>query len=282
MINHPAEFAVHAFLSKAIKGEAHMEQEVIDKVASDVSSALHKQFNHDRTGEFRLRMSNIGKPTCQLWFEKNKPELKQDKPTKFLVNMLVGDIVEAVFKGILRASGIQFTDNAKVTLDLGDTKINGEYDMVLDGKVDDIKSTTNYGFTSKFTDASSLELKDDFGYVAQLVGYARAAGKAVGGWWVVSKESGEYKYIPASDLDADTVLESIKNTVKYINEDRPFERCFTDEPETYRKVETGNRKLCKTCSYCDFKQACWPNMKTMESLCSTAKDKPMVDYTYVA
>lgn len=282
MINHSAEFAVHAFLSKAIKGEAKMEQEVIDKVASDISAALHKQFNEQRSDKFRLRMSNIGRPRCQLWFEKNKPELKETKPTKFLLNMIVGDIVEAVFKGVLRASGIKFSDNAKVVLDLGDTKIAGEYDMILDGSVDDIKSTTNYGFTSKFTDAMSLQQNDDFGYVAQLVGYAKAAGKSVGGWWVVSKESGDYKYISASELEADAVLAHIKETIAYINEDKPFERCFTDEPETYRKAETGNRKLCKTCSYCDFKQSCWPQLQTRESLCSTAREKPMVDYTYVA
>ena len=32
---------------------------------------------------------------------------------------------------------------------------------------------------------------DDFGYVAQLVGYAKASGKEVGGWWVINKVNGQ-------------------------------------------------------------------------------------------
>ena len=59
-----------------------------------------RQFDSGPRDDFRLRMSNIGKPRCQLWYEKNDPKGKTPFPPHFLMNMILGDIVEAVFKGI--------------------------------------------------------------------------------------------------------------------------------------------------------------------------------------
>ena len=69
-MNHPAELSVYTYLQKAMAGEVAMAEEVIDKVASDVKAAMLKQFSSGPRDEFRLRMSNIGKPKCQLWFER--------------------------------------------------------------------------------------------------------------------------------------------------------------------------------------------------------------------
>jgi hypothetical protein len=226
-------------------------------------------------------MSNIGKPRCQLWFAKNDPETEENKPTSFMLNMLMGDWSEAIFKGILRASKVDFKDNDNVVLDLGDVSIKGEYDMILDDKVDDVKSTTPWGYDNKFTDYNTLKNADDFGYVAQLVGYAKAAGKEVGGWWVINKVNGQFKYVPAEEADSETVLETIKDTVNYINNDEPFERCFEPEEETYRRKPSGNFKLNKTCNWCDHKKKCWPDLQERESLVSQAAIKPVVNYTYI-
>ena len=105
---HPAELSVHAFLRSAINGKASMSQEIIQQVATDVAAALNKQFNGGPREEFRLRMSNIGRPRCQLWFAKNNPETDVQKPTSFMLNMLMGDWTEAMFKGVLRAAGVDF------------------------------------------------------------------------------------------------------------------------------------------------------------------------------
>ena len=234
---HPAEISVHAFLRSAINGTASMSEEVIQQVATDVAAALNKQFNGGPRDEFRLRMSNIGRPRCQLWFSKNNPDTDVQKPTSFMLNMLMGDWTEAMFKGVLRAAGVDFGDNDKVALKVGDVTINGEYDMVLDGKVDDVKSTTPYGYDNKFASYDSLAYSDDFGYVSQLIGYAVASGKDVGGWWVINKVNGQFKYVTAETADVEEVMASIKGTVDYINNDEPFERCFEAVPETFRKLK---------------------------------------------
>jgi hypothetical protein len=278
-MNHAAELAVYSFLQQAMKGETHMADEIREQVANDVKAALEKQFSGPPRDEFRLRMSNIGKPTCQLWFEKNDPEDKTPLPPHFLMNMIIGDIVEAVFKGLLRAADISFTDNEKVTLTLPDgTEINGEYDMVLDGAVDDVKSASPWSYQNKFASSHALAQGDSFGYIPQLVGYARAAEKKLGGWWVVNKANGEFKYVPAEGIDEDAVMSDIQATVDYISKDEPFKRCFEAIEETHYRKPTGNKKLGVECGFCSFKHKCWPNLQTRPAVMSTAKNPPMVDY----
>lgn len=281
-MNHPAELLVYSFLQKAMAGEATMAEEVAQQVASDVKSALDKQFNSGPRDEFRLRMSNIGRPKCQLWFEKNDPEDKTPLPPHFLMNMMLGDIVEAVFKGLLRAAGAEFKDNDFVTLNLPNgQQIKGEYDMEMDGKIDDVKSASPWSYKNKFESFEALQKGDSFGYVAQLVGYAEGAGKEVGGWWVVNKGNGEFKYVPAGDVDRRAVLEDIQEVVDYIENDEPFERCFDPVPETYNRKPSGNLVLSSSCRWCDFKKKCYPTLQTLPSRVSKAKTLPEVDYVHI-
>ena len=281
-MNHSAELAIYTFLQKAMAGETTMSKEVAAKVASDVEAALFKQFDSGPRDEFRLRMSNIGKPKCQLWFEKNDPEDKTPLPPHFLMNMILGDIVEAVFKGILRAAGVEFKDNDKCTLKLSNgSEINGEYDMELDGKIDDVKSASPWSYRNKFENFETLKMGDSFGYIAQLVGYAQGAGKEVGGWWVINKANGEFKYVPAEGVDVNEELGKIEALVDYIESDAPFERCFEPEPETFYKKQTGNLVLPSECKFCSFKHKCHPNMQTLPSRPSKALNPPLVDYVYI-
>lgn len=281
-MNHPAELMVYNFLQKAMAGEASMTEEVAAQVASDVEAAMHKQFNGGPRDEFRLRMSNIGKPKCQLWFEKNDPEDKTPLPPHFLMNMILGDIVEAVFKGLLRAAGAEFKDNDVVTLKLPKgQEIKGEYDMEMNGKIDDVKSASPWSYKNKFASFDALAQGDSFGYIAQLVGYATAAGKDVGGWWVVNKGNGEFKYVDASEVDKDAVLDDIQSLVDYIENDEPFERCFEPVPETYYRKPTGNIVLASGCKFCSFKHKCYPTLQTLPSRASKSANPPEVDYVFI-
>jgi hypothetical protein len=281
-MEHPAELSVYSFLSKAMSGKASVSQDIMDQVATDVSNALDKQFNGEPRDEFKLRMSNVGRPKCQLWFEKNDPKDKTPLPPHFLMNMLLGDIVEAVFKGLLRASGVQFEDNNNVTLKLGDDKeLKGEYDLVLDGKVDDIKSASPWSYNNKFVNLETLQEGDSFGYIPQLVGYAKGADKDVGGWWVVNKGTGQFKYVNASTVNSEEVLDGIKDTYDYLNNDEPFERCFKAVDETFYRKSTGNKKLTTECGFCSYKHKCWPTLQTRPSLVSQAREKPMIDYVQI-
>ena len=281
MPEHPAELSLHSYMNAVLAGKKGMDQSIIDKIMSDVGDAMNKQFNSGPRDAFRLRMSNIGRPTCQLWFDKNEPEYKEAFPPRFLMMMMIGDIVEAVFKGLLRGADVDFEDNAKVTLDLDGRKINGEYDMKIDGKVDDVKSASPWSYDNKFSSFEALNSGDGFGYIPQLVGYAEAEGAPVGGWWVVNKVNGEFKYVSAANVDKEKVLDEMKDTVAYIDEDKPFKRCFEPVPETFYRKLTGNIILSKMCGFCDYKKRCWPELQTLPSVVSKAKAPQMVDYVHV-
>jgi len=282
-MNNPAELAVHQYMENAVNGKSTMSEDTIKQVGQDVMNALQRQFGGgNKRDKFGLRMSNVGRPTCQLWFEKNEPEKALPFPTTFVMNMMLGDIVEAVFKGLLKEAGVQYEDDKKVTLQLDDdTSITGTYDIVIDGAVDDIKSASNWSYTNKFESFDTLRQGDAFGYVAQLAGYAKASGKRAGGWWVVNKANGEFKYVPATGLDVDAEVSKIKDTADTIEENR-FERCFDAIPETFRGKPTGNTILGTECGFCRYKFSCWPGLQERPAVASQAKNPKTVAYVTLA
>ena len=215
-MNHPAEVAIHSFLQKAMQGESRMSKPIINIVVKDVKDALSRQFSGEKR-KFKLRMSNIGRKKCQLWFYKNHPEEKLSDSPFFLINMMLGDITEAVFKGLLRSAKVKFEDSEQVSLKTKSVNIDGTYDLVLNGKVDDVKSSSPWAYENKFADFQTLQSKDSFGYVSQLVGYAKAKGVPVGGWWVINKANGNFKYVSADAVNVDEEMEKIQSTVDYLS-----------------------------------------------------------------
>jgi len=278
-MNHPAELALHQYMENAANGKSTMSDDTIKQIGQDVMDAVQRQFGGgNKRGEFRLRMSNIGRPTCQLWFEKNQPEKALPLPTTFVMNMMLGDIVEAVFKGLLTEAGVEYEDAEQVTLKVDDdTSINGTYDIVIDGAVDDVKSASNWSYQNKFESYDKLAAHDSFGYVGQLAGYAKASGKRAGGWWVVNKANGQFKYVPATGLDIDKEMNHIKQTAQTIK-DNKFERCFDAVPETFRGKPTGNTVLNENCIFCAYRFACWPTLEERPAVKSQAKEPKMVPY----
>ena len=280
-MKHPAELQLHQYLEDAANGKSSISEATIERIAKDVADAVRRQFGGGRGSDgFRLRMSNIGRPSCQLWYEKNKPESALPKPNSFVMNMMLGDIVEAVFKGVLVEAGIPFGEAEHVTLDLGDTQISGTYDLTMDGAVDDVKSASDWSYKNKFESYEKLSASDSFGYVGQLAGYAKASGTKAGGWWVVNKANGQFKYVPADGIDVDWEVSKIKATVNKVNENK-FERCFEPEPETYRGIPSGNLVLNEGCRFCDYRFDCWPTLKELPSRVSKAREPKMVEYVEV-
>ena len=280
-MNHPAELKLHQFMTDAANGKSTFTEEQARDIGAEVADAVLRQFGSGKSrDEFTLRMSNIGRPTCQLWFQKNHPEKALPKPSTFVMNMMIGDIVEAVFKGLLKAANVEFEDTDKVSLEVGDTngtRVSGSYDLVIDGAVDDVKSASPWSYQNKFDSFGTLAKGDGFGYVGQLAGYAKASGKRVGGWWVVNKGNGDFKYVPADGLDLDKELDKIKSTVETVNNNE-FKRCFSPVPELFRGKPTGNKVLNDNCRFCDFRYECWPTMVEEPSRMSKAKDPKTVAY----
>jgi len=278
-MNHPAELAIHRYLENATKGETQMSESTIDRIGEEIKDALKRQFaGGNKRGDFRLRMSNIGRPSCQLWFEKNRPETALPKPTTFVMMMMIGDIVESVFKGLLTEAKIEYKDNAEVELQLDEnTTIKGTYDIVIDDALDDIKSASDWSYKYKFESFETLKAGDSFGYIGQLAGYAKASGHKVGGWWVVNKANGQFKYVSASNMEMEQELDNIRATIAAANA-KEFKRCFEPKPEYFRKIPTGNMVLNKNCTFCDYRNSCWETLRELPAQMSQAKEPKMTQY----
>ena len=80
--------------------------------------------------------------------------------------------------------------------------------------VDDIKSASDWSYRNKFDSFDTVSADDAFGYVGQLAGYAKAVGKKAGGWWVVNKANGSFKYVPADNIDVDKEVAKLEENVK--------------------------------------------------------------------
>ena len=278
-MNHPAELKIHKYLYDAANGKTSMSKETIEQVAQDIKDAMKRQFGGgNNRKEFRLRMSNIGRPTCQLWWQKNHPEKALSKPTTFVMNMLIGDIVEAAFKGILKSAGVAYEDKDNhVSLELDDATVNGSYDLVVDGALDDVKSASKWSFDNKFESYEKLAEGDGFGYIGQLAGYIKASGKKIGGWWVVNKASGDIKYVPASGLHLDTEIKKLNETVKTVKAN-VFKRCFAPALESYRGKMSGNKVLPDGCRFCDFRYSCWELKDLPSRVYQGKKTPPTISY----
>jgi hypothetical protein len=278
-MEHVAELAVHSYLEQVTTNKKTMSEENIRKIADDVAKSLRRQFCERRggTGGFTLRASNIGRAACQLWYQKNHPEKEEPLHTTFLVRMVFGDMVEALFKGLLREANVTYKEPKRIQAKIGTTDISGEYDLIVDGAVDDIKSTSPWSYNNKFTDGKNLEKDDPFGYVGQLAVYSTGANVPAGGWWVINQASGQFKYV-AYESDTKEVVKKLAATADKVN-NNIFERCFKPEAETFRSKLTGNHKLIRQCSFCSFKHDCWKGALSEEpSRVSAAKNPPIVFY----
>ena len=279
-MNHPAELKIHQYLSKVRHGDSTLSDEVVEQIVEDVRAALIRQFVDKRDNAFTYRMSNVGREYCQLWFDKNEPEAAVPHSTNFIINMMMGDIAEAVFKGLLTQAGVAYADGARVTLTAGEHTIHGTPDLITEGAVDDVKSASPWSYTNKFVDFETLNANDSFGYVGQLAGYAKAMNVEAGGSWVINKANGEFKYVPATGIDIEAEVEKIAAKGDELKKNE-FRRCFDAEKETYRKKETGNLILGRECGWCSYRYKCWDGLEERASLVSRAANPPMVSYVKI-
>jgi hypothetical protein len=249
----------------------------IDEAAEEFKAALRKQLTpQDR--DFRLRMSNVGKPLCQLQHGAMGSEKKR-KDYNFKIQMLIGDAVECITNIMLKIAGANITGGKnQVELKICETVVRGEDDIEIDHKVYDVKSCSPWAFDNKWNKGySGLKEDDPFGYVGQLTGYAQAQNKELGGWIVVNKSNGRIAVVDAevSETEKQMNLFKMEHNVDQVTTGAPLDRQFAPIPDTFRGKPTGLKRLAKSCEWCDFIKPCYPKAKYMPHPKSEAKNPPM-------
>ena len=283
---------VQDFLQKAGRGELDSSrlEPLIEKFGEDCKNALRKQLS--RRGGYRIRMSGLGRPLCQQQLE--KAGNVQDVAYNDVMRFLIGDLVEAIAVFTLKGAGVRVVkEQEQCSLELAGETINGTLDIVLEDeegeKVWDIKSASPWSYENKFSGRGGYEvIKEDdaFGYIMQGYLYSESQGKPFGGWIAINKSSGEWDFVPApreQEEDRKAYLSDAEKLVKHLINDGKFKVPFEAADEAYTekgvRIETGNKLMPKTCSFCSFKEKCWKGAVFHPKVTSRAKFKPSTWYT---
>ena len=211
-----------------------------------------------------LRLSSIGKPCVrQLWYgiynHTHSEPLRPFTRLKFLY----GDLIETMLLELVRKSG-HLVEGEQDPVHVNGIK--GHRDCIIDGVLVDVKSASPFSF-KKFE--GGLQREDDaFGYLTQLGSYLlgsredeKVTYKNEAAFLVVDKVSGHLCLDVHTFTEEDfvTLSRKIRASKKILA--RPSTvpaRAFDGVPEG----KSGNEKLGVNCSYCSFKDHCWPGLRT--------------------
>lgn len=234
-------------------------EEDIDNFGNAMKDVL-RRWSHpkERSSKNNLRMSNVGKPMRQLWYDlKSEKEAQLPLDSSVFIKFLYGHILEEVVLLLVKLAGHDITSEQK-EVDIDGVK--GHMDCKIDGEVIDIKTASGFAF-KKFRDGT-LRDDDPFGYMSQISGYEEAEQTNEGGFLALNKETGELAlYIPEY-LDKPNVKNKIKKIRNYLKFDEPPDRCYNSIPEGKK----GNMKLPRGCVYCRHKNTCHKDANDGEGL----------------
>ncbi len=226
-------------------GKKDLDHEALSKMGDNMAKAVARSIEQaGEIPEVRLRMSAIGKPECQFWYDYHGAPREQLQPHT-LIKFVFGHLIEELVLYLAHEAGHEVSDQQKQVMLDG---VPGSMDAKIDGVLTDVKSASKYSF-AKF---QAGDLGDDsFGYIDQISGYATAEGEDKAAFVAVGKELGNICVMPVNELS--NVRERIAYLKEVVASDEPPARCYDAVPDG----KSGNMKLDVVCSYCDFKKTCW-------------------------
>jgi len=234
---------------------------ICEQFGRDMAALLRSAVAEPDDDKRGLRLSAIGKPDRQIYHAVRSVAKRQLRGPTYL-KFLYGHITEALVLALTRASGHTVTNEQKQVRVEG---VKGHIDCDVDGFLLDVKSCSSYGF-KKFKN-NTLHEDDPFGYIGQIKAYAHAMGRTEYGWLAFDKQNGtlallkydeaakDAPYAKAIDFD---VAKRVRYLKKLVSEDSLPIRCYSPVPDG----KSGNLKLPAGCSYCDFREQCWPDVRT--------------------
>lgn len=250
---------IYGLLENLSNGEPlPITEEALDETMASMKEAiLHWATPRPRDTDFTVRMSNVGKPSRQMWFEKRDPNGRGSVDGATQIKFLYGHVLEEIVLMLVRMAQHNVTDEQKEVTVNG---IVGHMDCKINGQVVDVKSASKFAF-NKFM-KGTLADDDPFGYLGQLAGYEKAEGTDEGGFLVINKESGELcMYVP-DDLDKPNIDTKINTLLDELKLDTPPELCYTPTPDGKK----GNMQLPKGCTWCKYKHQCHKDANDGEGL----------------
>ena len=234
----------------------------IEKFGENVKELMRGEFAATKKRDSRkLRLSAIGRTDKYLWNSFHDTAQEVIEPHTY-VKFLYGHLIEELLLFLTKAAGHTVTDEQRVCKVEG---VVGHMDCRIDGVVTDVKSTSTYGF-KKFKEGT-LAKDDPFGYIGQIKAYAHSEGETKYGWLAMDKQNGHLTYLlydeedtghPMYDLIKYDIAARVRHVKKLVTLAEPGEVCYLPVPSG----KSGNMQLAIGCSYCQFKEHCYPNLRT--------------------
>jgi hypothetical protein len=230
----------------------HMEEEEVDKHIDNFGEMLKvhiKDFLYEKPKDrTNLRLSAIGKPDRQLWYDLNKPLENVQLQPSTRIKFLYGYILEELLLLCTSIAGHKVTDQQK---ELEISGVRGHQDSMVDGVLVDCKSASGPGF-DKFR-YHRLSEDDPFGYIAQISAYAHANGVNRAAFLVINKSTGEICLTPVHEMEMINAQKRVDYLKGMVADSSIPDRCYADVPDG----KSGNYKLAVGCIYCGHKRECW-------------------------
>jgi len=220
---------------------------LIDTFAVSIKEHLKTFLYEQPRRKSNLRLSIIGRPDRQLWYDINQPS---EKPlsSSLRIKFLYGYLLEELLILLSSASGHKVTHQQKEVTVAG---IKGHQDCMIDDVLVDCKSASWRAF-QKFKN-NTLSEDDPFGYIAQISAYAEGNNVDEAAFLVIDKQSGEICLSPVNELEMINAKKRIIHLKKIVKNKTVPSKCYDDLPEG----KSGNRKLDMRCIFCSHKSKCW-------------------------
>ena len=232
-----------------------MKEEEVDKHIDTFGEMLKlhiKDFMYEKPREYgNLRLSAIGKPDRQLWYDVNTKRDAIPLKSSTRIKFLYGYILEEFLLLCAAIAGHKVTDQQKEVEIEG---VVGHQDSMIDGVLVDCKSASGNSF-HKFKNNNLLE-EDPFGYIAQISAYAEANGVDEAAFLAIDKSTGEICLTPVHSVEMINAKERIKFLKGMVTDSSIPDRCYSAVPDG----KSGNLKLPFGCVYCGHKKECWSDI----------------------
>jgi len=219
-----------------------------------VTETIKHLINEEHTPKRNLRLSAIGKPARQLWYDKHTEHEDKKLSPSFRIKFFYGHLLEEVLILFSRLAGHTVTGQQKEVEIEG---VKGHQDCFIDDVLVDCKSASGKSFL-KFKE-NRLSTDDPFGYIPQISAYAEGNGVDESAFLAIDKQNGHI-CLDVYDFTEEltTKEKEVKEIISMVKGDIPEERI---SPVAQSKT-SPNMKLSMQCSYCDFKSKCWPKLRT--------------------
>jgi hypothetical protein len=224
-------------------------EKTLDTFAIEVKGILKEALFDKPKKRSNLRLSAIGKPDRQLWYDlkdDNKKEKYFDSPTR--IKFLYGHFLESLLLAFTKLAGHTVTEEQK---EINVSGVLGHQDCRIDGMLVDIKSASGHSF-KKFA-SGRLSEDDPFGYIGQLSAYAEDKQDKEAAFFVIDKQSGHLTLLKIHEMEMINAEDRVNYLKKIVKKTTPPSRCYSAIPHG----TSGNYKLPIGCVYCAHKHNCW-------------------------